>query len=415
MVRAVAGEPVLRLRRRIGSERGRAKRRDHQQGEQARTERGRTVPSPHGSQDGHVRRSRAWPGGRVWRWSDGVRAGHASSAPPIAGSRWASGALGRHGRAADAGHGHRPPANGSAPGALGAEVASVPAGARSHHPRRWRSDRECAYPRAGSIEPGSASPACRSRSSAGGRVRVSGRVGWLLVTLLTLVLVACGGPGTPAGPTGSIDPAGSPLASLDPDDIAVCEAMLVMEDGLHRVQAVKLRAGARHRLDQALQSVLTGQDALLQNATLADAHARCGPWASPSPTWSSRSRTSGRPSIIDVAAEQREARQQPAAQGHRHLPALGGLRRPGDADRAARRESRVRASCPTTRRGHQSRADRSSVRFVPQPAARLVRPWCVRAGERPERGTMVGMPQVRQLVHHHGVQHERAAPAGVAS
>ena len=98
-------------------------------------------------------------------------------------------------------------------------------------------------------------------------MRVSGR-GWLLISLLTLVMVACSGPGTPTRPTGSLDPGASPLASLDPDDIAVCEAMLVMEDGLHRVQAVKLRAGARHRLDQALQSVLTGQDALLQNASL---------------------------------------------------------------------------------------------------------------------------------------------------
>ncbi len=100
-------------------------------------------------------------------------------------------------------------------------------------------------------------------------MRVSGRIGWLLVSLLTLVLVACGGPGD-AGTT-ELAPsirAASPLASLDPDDVAVCEAMLVMEDGLHRVQAVKLRAGARHRLDQALQSVLTGQDAVLQNATL---------------------------------------------------------------------------------------------------------------------------------------------------
>lgn len=99
-------------------------------------------------------------------------------------------------------------------------------------------------------------------------MRVSGRVGWLLVTLMTLVLVACSGAPPPAGPPGSTGPSASPLASLDPDETAVCEAMLVMEDGLHRVQAVKLRAGARHRLDQALQSVLTGQDALVQSAPL---------------------------------------------------------------------------------------------------------------------------------------------------
>jgi hypothetical protein len=97
-------------------------------------------------------------------------------------------------------------------------------------------------------------------------VRVSGRIGWLLVALLTLVLMACGGDAPPAGPAGSYGPSTSPMASLDPDAIGVCEAMLMMEAGLARVQAVKLRAGARRRLDQAVQSVLTGQDALLQRA-----------------------------------------------------------------------------------------------------------------------------------------------------
>lgn len=98
-------------------------------------------------------------------------------------------------------------------------------------------------------------------------MRVSGRIGWLLVALLTLVLVGCSGTAGPADPSGSLGPSASPLASLDPDEILVCGAMLVMESGLARVQSVKLRAGARNRLDQAVQSVLTGQDALLQAAT----------------------------------------------------------------------------------------------------------------------------------------------------
>ena len=98
-------------------------------------------------------------------------------------------------------------------------------------------------------------------------MRGVGRIGWLLVVVLTLVVVACGGPSAPTRPTGSVDPSASPLASLDPDAVAVCEDMLLMDDGLVRVQNVKLRAGARGRLDQALQSVLTGQDALVQHAS----------------------------------------------------------------------------------------------------------------------------------------------------
>ena len=97
---------------------------------------------------------------------------------------------------------------------------------------------------------------------------MSGRLlAWLLVTVLTFGLVACGGGAAPSSSPASTGPDASPLASLDPQDVLVCEATLLMESGLDRVRAVKLRRGARNRLDQALQSVLTGQDALLQRAT----------------------------------------------------------------------------------------------------------------------------------------------------
>ncbi len=97
-------------------------------------------------------------------------------------------------------------------------------------------------------------------------MRGTGRIAWLPCAVLALVLAGCGGGAAPAEPSGSIGPSASPIASLDPAEIGVCEAMLTMEAGLARVQSVKLRAGARKRLDQALQSVLTGQDALLQVA-----------------------------------------------------------------------------------------------------------------------------------------------------
>ena len=97
-------------------------------------------------------------------------------------------------------------------------------------------------------------------------MRVSGRIGWLLVALLALTLVGCSGAAVPAAPSDPTGPSGSSLASLGPDEIGVCEAMLTMEAGLARVRSVKLRAGARNRLNQALQSVLTGRDALLQVA-----------------------------------------------------------------------------------------------------------------------------------------------------
>ncbi len=46
----------------------------------------------------------------------------------------------------------------------------------------------------------------------------------------------------------------------------MCDATVMMESGVARVRAVKLKRGARNRLDGAVQSVLTGQDALLGRA-----------------------------------------------------------------------------------------------------------------------------------------------------
>ncbi len=89
---------------------------------------------------------------------------------------------------------------------------------------------------------------------------------WLSMSLLMLVVVGCGGSASPVTPAPSLGATGSPMGSLDPADVGVCEATLTMEHGLERVAAVKLRGGARGRLDQALQSVLTGNDALLQRA-----------------------------------------------------------------------------------------------------------------------------------------------------
>ena len=93
----------------------------------------------------------------------------------------------------------------------------------------------------------------------------------LLAMLLVVVLAGCGSGGAPTSPVasttvGSLDPSASPLPSLDIEDIAVCQATLRMEDGLVRLRAVKLRQGARNRLEQAHQSILTGYDALLLHA-----------------------------------------------------------------------------------------------------------------------------------------------------
>ncbi len=84
--------------------------------------------------------------------------------------------------------------------------------------------------------------------------------------LLVLVLAGCGA-GTPASPTASLRPGDSPAPSLDDGGIAVCDATLMMETGLTLVAAVKLKRGARDQLEQALQSVLTGQDALRSRAS----------------------------------------------------------------------------------------------------------------------------------------------------
>lgn len=89
---------------------------------------------------------------------------------------------------------------------------------------------------------------------------------WLSRSILALALVGCSGSGSPVTPAPSLGPIGSPMGSLDPGDVGVCEATLTMEHGLERVASVKLRGDARGRLDQALQSVLTGNDALLQRA-----------------------------------------------------------------------------------------------------------------------------------------------------
>lgn len=93
----------------------------------------------------------------------------------------------------------------------------------------------------------------------------------LLAMSLAVTLAGCGSSGAPASPVasasvGSPDPSASPVPSLDVEDIAVCQATRKMEDGLVRLRAVKLRQGARNRLDQALQSILTGHDAVLLHA-----------------------------------------------------------------------------------------------------------------------------------------------------
>ena len=92
----------------------------------------------------------------------------------------------------------------------------------------------------------------------------SGRVLAPLLLVLVLVIGACGA-GSP-GSTPPDQPGASPARSLDPIDVAVCEATLIMEAGLTRVKAIKVRRNTRGRLEQALQSVLTGQDALRQRA-----------------------------------------------------------------------------------------------------------------------------------------------------
>jgi hypothetical protein len=98
---------------------------------------------------------------------------------------------------------------------------------------------------------------------------VSGRgrfLARLLPLLVALAVTGCGA-ATPGGPADSAQPNASPAASLDLDGIAVCDATVMMEKGLARVRAVKLRRAARSRLEGTLQSVLTGQDALLNRAS----------------------------------------------------------------------------------------------------------------------------------------------------
>ena len=150
-----------------------------------------------------------------------------------AGSRWASGAHGRHGKAVDAGHGHRPPATAPPQGHSGRKLPAYQpvqgrttladggqpgmrlSSGRQHRARASlarepvaviQQEVECAYP--------AASDGCWS-------------------SLLTLVLVACGGPAA----AGRVRPARSIRrprrwpASI-PTTSRVCEAMLVMEAGL---------------------------------------------------------------------------------------------------------------------------------------------------------------------------------------
>jgi hypothetical protein len=95
-------------------------------------------------------------------------------------------------------------------------------------------------------------------------VSASARVLGPLLLVLMLVVTACGAGSS--GPATSGPPDASPAPSLDVIDAEVCEATFAMEDSLVRVKAIKVRRGTRGRLEQALQSVLTGQDALLQRA-----------------------------------------------------------------------------------------------------------------------------------------------------
>ena len=92
----------------------------------------------------------------------------------------------------------------------------------------------------------------------------SARVLGPLALVLTLVIAGCGAGSS--GPTTPSRPGATPAPTLDVVDASVCEATLTMEEGLARVKRIKVRRGSRGRLEQAMESVLTGQDALVQRA-----------------------------------------------------------------------------------------------------------------------------------------------------
>ncbi len=92
----------------------------------------------------------------------------------------------------------------------------------------------------------------------------SARVLGPLALVLMLVIAGCGAGSS--GPTTPIQPGATPAPSLDVVDASVCEATFTMEEGLARVKRVKVRRGSRGRLEQAMELVLTGQDALVQRA-----------------------------------------------------------------------------------------------------------------------------------------------------
>ncbi len=99
----------------------------------------------------------------------------------------------------------------------------------------------------------------------------SGRGLLLLLLFVCVLVVGCSGSAGPTpGSTPSWDPSGSPGAStspapsLDAADIKVCEATLVLADGVRRMRDVELRRNGGRRLSEAFDTVLAGRDMLMQ-------------------------------------------------------------------------------------------------------------------------------------------------------
>jgi hypothetical protein len=89
-----------------------------------------------------------------------------------------------------------------------------------------------------------------------------------MVLLLSVLVVACGSGATPAPDESPVGPEASapstPLPSLDPTSIAVCEATDVMADGVRRLRELEVRRGNADRLADAFDVVRTGRDMLME-------------------------------------------------------------------------------------------------------------------------------------------------------
>jgi hypothetical protein len=97
---------------------------------------------------------------------------------------------------------------------------------------------------------------------------VAGRArGGVLLALLALAVLGCGGGASPSGPVATGGPSSS-VPALGEAELAVCDGTVRMSEGVARIREIRLRRGAEARVASAFELVAEGQALVTDYAPL---------------------------------------------------------------------------------------------------------------------------------------------------